>query len=133
LANVNQKGHTQVELKPYPLKKVKELLKSGHYRINGNALISAENDFNWGPAEIIKCLLKLKSRHCVAVTTKANFFGELSKGGKQLRGNGALILTKEDVYFIRALPFKKSDAMAWAVKNPESWKKALEKLITNAC
>jgi hypothetical protein len=105
----------------------------------------------------------------IGATTKANFFGERSKGGKQARGNGALVLTKDEVYFIRAVPFKeyviplqsiievslpnsfngksiaskllsiqyktdsKPDAMAWAIKNPESWKKALEKLMANAC
>jgi len=74
LTNVNQKSHTQVELKPYPLKRVKELLKSGHYKINGSALDSAENDFNWGSAEIKKCLLKLNSRHYVADKRKNHYY-----------------------------------------------------------
>jgi len=100
----------------------------------------------------------------IGATTNANFFGEQSKGAKQVRGNGALVLTKDQIYFIRAVPFKEytiplksvsivslpnyfngksifskllcvqyetgleSDAIAWAVKNPESWKKAIEKL-----
>jgi len=105
----------------------------------------------------------------VGATTNANFFGQQSKGGKQLRGNGAFVLTKDEVCFIRAIPFKEYviplksitevslpksfngkfvfskllcvqyktdsglDAMAWAVKSPESWKKAIEKLVVNAC
>lgn len=100
----------------------------------------------------------------LGATTRANFFGELSKGGRQIRGNGALVLTKNDLHFIRAVPFKtykipigsiieislpksfngksvfsallcvqyrsdtRSDAIAWAVKNPENWKKAIENL-----
>jgi hypothetical protein len=42
----------------------------------------------------------------VAATLRANFFGEKSKGGKQVRGNGALVLTKNNLCFIRALPVK---------------------------
>lgn len=100
----------------------------------------------------------------LGATTRANFFGELSKGGRQIRGNGALVLTKDKVHFIRAVPFKMyeipiksitqislprsfngksvfskllclqyktdsgSDAIAWAVKTPENWKKAIENL-----
>lgn len=74
LTNVNPKGHNQNKLKPYPLKKVKGLLRSGHYRINGNALISAEDDFNWGPAEIMKCLLKLNNRHYVDDKKKNHYY-----------------------------------------------------------
>jgi len=39
-------------------------------------------------------------------TTRANCFGVKSKGGKQIRGNGALVLTKEILYFVRAVPRK---------------------------
>lgn len=35
---------------------------------------------------------------------KANSFGVQSDGGKQLRGNGALVLSAQELYFIRALP-----------------------------
>lgn len=42
----------------------------------------------------------------IGATTRANFFGEKSKGGKQIRGNGALVLTKDQLVFIRAMPFK---------------------------
>jgi hypothetical protein len=36
----------------------------------------------------------------------ANFFGERSRGGRQIRGNGALVLTREALYFLRAAPEK---------------------------
>jgi len=108
-------------------------------------------------------------REIVGATTRANFFGKQSKGGKQIRGNGALVLTKNEIYFIRAVPFKEYkiplksilevslpnsfngksvfskllciqykigselDVVAWAVKNPESWKKSIEKLVDVAC
>lgn len=36
----------------------------------------------------------------------ANFFGEQSKGGNQVRGNGALVLTKDQLFFLRAVPRK---------------------------
>jgi hypothetical protein len=42
----------------------------------------------------------------VGATTRANFFGEQSKGVKQIRGNGALVLTKDKICYIRAIPFK---------------------------
>lgn len=112
---------------------------------------------------------KYDEKTIIAATSSANFFGEQSKGGRQLRGNGGLVLTKDEVYFIRALPFKEyvipldsitevslpesfngrsvfskllcvryktnsgSDAIAWAVKNPESWKEAIEKLVSFDC
>ncbi len=34
----------------------------------------------------------------------ANLFGILSRGGKQIRGNGALVLTRDSLYFLRAVP-----------------------------
>ena len=49
---------------------------------------------NFSEAEIVK------------LSTNVNFFGELSKGGRQIRGNGALVLTSSILTFIRAVPFK---------------------------
>lgn len=105
-------------------------------------------------------------KEILGATTSANFFGKKSKGGKQIRGNGALVLTKDAIYFFRAVPFKEylipfksvievslpsafngksvlskllsvqyktnsgSETMAWALKNPESWKKTIEKLVS---
>ncbi len=108
---------------------------------------------------------KFDKEKIIMATTSANFFGEKSKGGKQIRGNGALVLTKGEVFFIRAVPFTEyiipiesiteistptsfngktvfskllriqyktdsgSDAMAWAIRNPNKWEEAIEKLI----
>ena len=36
----------------------------------------------------------------------ANFFGRKSRGLKQVRGNGALVLTRETLWFMRAAPRK---------------------------
>lgn len=45
-----------------------------------------------------------KKEEILGATTRANFFGIKSKGGKQIRGNGALVLTRKQLYFIRAVP-----------------------------
>lgn len=42
----------------------------------------------------------------ISATTNANFFGFKSIGYKQIRGNGAIVLTKEALCFVRALPFQ---------------------------
>lgn len=93
----------------------------------------------------------------------ANCFGKQSLGVGQIRGNGALALTKDELYFMMAMPqqeyavslksisevslvksflgktiFKPllciewdsgatRDSIAFAVKNPEVWKEAIEK------
>ena len=49
---------------------------------------------------------KFDKKEIVAASTGANFFGQQSKGGRQIRGNGALVLTKEALYFVRAAPLK---------------------------
>lgn len=70
----------------------------------------------------------------IGATTRANFFGEKSKGGKQIRGNGALVLTKSQLVFIRAMPFKEyilSIESITQVKMPNSFngKSVLSKLL----
>lgn len=49
---------------------------------------------------------KFNREEILAATDRANFFGEKSKGGAQVRGNGALVLTKDLLYFLRAVPEK---------------------------
>lgn len=49
---------------------------------------------------------RFKKEDILGVTTKATFFGEKAKGSKQVRGKGALVLTKDELYFVRALPQK---------------------------
>ncbi len=108
---------------------------------------------------------KFDKNEVVGTTTRANFFGVKSKGGKQVRGNGAIVLTKDQLVFIRAIPFKEykipiksiqrvslpksfngksvlskllcihficegiEDSTAWAIRNPEKWKKSIEVLM----
>ncbi len=49
---------------------------------------------------------RFDKNNIIGATTRANFLGEKSKGGKQIRGNGAIILTADQLVFIRAMPFK---------------------------
>lgn len=49
---------------------------------------------------------KFNREDILGVTTRANFFGVKSKGGSQIRGNGALVLTEKTLHFIRAVPQK---------------------------
>lgn len=49
---------------------------------------------------------KFDKKEIIGATTRANFFGKKSKGGKQIRGNGAIVLTRNQLFFIRAMPFK---------------------------
>ncbi len=108
---------------------------------------------------------KFDKNEIIGATTRANFFGVKSKGGKQMRGNGAIVLTKDQLVFIRAIPFKEytipiksiqqvsmpnsfngksvfskllcvhficegiADSIAWAVRNPEKWKKSIDALM----
>jgi hypothetical protein len=51
-------------------------------------------------------LERFDKRQIIAATTRANFFGLKSKSGWQLRGNGALVLTGEVLWFLRAVPRK---------------------------
>lgn len=46
----------------YPIKRIKALLREKKFRINGNALESALDDFGWGPTEIVKCLMRLNDK-----------------------------------------------------------------------
>jgi hypothetical protein len=61
-------------------------------------------------------LKRFDKNEIIGATTRANFFGEKSKGGKQLRGNGAIVLTKEKLLFIRAVPFKEYTISIKAMK-----------------
>ncbi len=47
----------------YPLGEVKGLIAEGRVWITANALRRAQEDFNWGPRDIIDALLKLQSKH----------------------------------------------------------------------
>ncbi len=47
---------------------------------------------------------KLGSTQSIRTDTGANFFGLTSKGMGQVRGNGALVLTSRELFFIMAIP-----------------------------
>lgn len=47
---------------------------------------------------------KFSKQEIIRITTHANFFGIQSKGSAQARGNGALVLTRDELCFIRAVP-----------------------------
>jgi len=49
---------------------------------------------------------KFEQREIIRSTPSANFLGVKSKGGMQMRGNGALVLTGNELYFLRAFPEK---------------------------
>ncbi len=57
-----------------------------------------------------KSRLAIKSRYApneiIMQSLTANFFGQTSKGYPQIRGNGALVLTKDELWFKMALPKK---------------------------
>jgi len=98
----------------------------------------------------------------------ANFFGQQSRGMGQIRGNGALILTEKDLWFLLAAPQRDyviplhqitgvslprshlgktilrpllrvdyitdqgSDAMAWALADPNGWAREIDARRRNA-
>jgi hypothetical protein len=49
---------------------------------------------------------KFAGKQIVRQSTGANFFGQSSRGVGQIRGNGALVLTPSELYFIMFVPRK---------------------------
>ncbi|MBD3371051.1 hypothetical protein GF402_11920 [Candidatus Fermentibacteria bacterium] len=47
---------------------------------------------------------EFRGRNVVIHDTAANYFGLQSKKGKQIRGNGILVMTDEEIYFRMLLP-----------------------------
>ncbi len=47
----------------YPLEQVKALVRKGKWRVNSNALRSADNDFGWGVEDIKDAILALRTSH----------------------------------------------------------------------
>lgn len=70
----------------------------------------------------------------IGVTTRANFFGLQSRGSRQLKGNGAIILTDENLFAIRAIPFKEiiiptTNITAVSLQHSFNGKTILKKLL----
>ncbi|MHA1784934.1 MAG: hypothetical protein ACTSVY_10790 [Candidatus Helarchaeota archaeon] len=51
-----------------------------------------------------KILTRFKDKKIFLVSIMANFFGIESKGHRQIRGNGVLILTEDELFFQLLLP-----------------------------
>jgi hypothetical protein len=49
---------------------------------------------------------QFKDKETILESDNANFFGQQSKGHRQLRGNGVLILTTEEIFFEMWTPKK---------------------------
>ncbi len=107
---------------------------------------------------------RFSGQKMILMDFSANFYGQLSKGNMQIRGNGALILTGAELWFGLAIPEREisillhhikrielrkshlgkrsfrpllyieflsgldSDSVAWAVRDPEKWKNAIERI-----
>ncbi|MCP4582946.1 MAG: hypothetical protein GY839_15155 [candidate division Zixibacteria bacterium] len=63
--------------------------------------------FNWLQRKMLtKVENRFAGRRIAMMAINANFFGQRSKGGKQVRGNGALVLTETELWFCQAMPEK---------------------------
>lgn len=49
---------------------------------------------------------RFDAKDIIGASTRTNFLGLKSLGGWQIRGNGALVLTKDELIFLRAVPEK---------------------------
>lgn len=49
---------------------------------------------------------KFNQKEIIGATTRANYFGLKSLGSRQIRGNGAIVLTRNTLFAIRAKPFQ---------------------------
>lgn len=59
----------------------------------------------WFLGKRVKRILdRFKSRRVLKTSTSADFFGQESLGIRQVRGNGVLILTEEELYFQMWVP-----------------------------
>lgn len=64
-----------------------------------------------------KCIHeKFEPEEIICAATRANFFGIKSDGAGQLRGNGAFVLTKNRLWFMRAVPPKEYEIPITAIK-----------------
>jgi len=55
---------------------------------------------------IEEILAKFDKENIIVMEESSNFFGQESKGTKQVRGNGVLLLTERDLYFEMWFPKK---------------------------
>lgn len=69
-----------------------------------------------------KILKNYSKQEIKAFSSNVNFFGEKSKGMTQIRGNGALLLTKERLYFQMWIPKKEIKIPLDKIENIEEVK-----------
>ncbi|MBW1719980.1 MAG: hypothetical protein JRJ43_10555 [Deltaproteobacteria bacterium] len=60
---------------------------------------------------------RFNKEELIGVTTRANFLGIKSRGGAQIRGNGAIVLTSDAIFFIRAVPKKEYKIPISSIRN----------------
>ena len=70
---------------------------------------------------------KFDKSEILKVSTRANFFGLESKKSRQLRGNGILILTKNELYFSMFLSKKVIEIPISSIKSIETPRSFLKK------
>jgi len=76
--------------------------------------------FNWLQRKMLtKVENHFAGRHIVMMALNAGFFGRKSRGGKQVRGNGALVLTETELWFCQALPEKEITISVSQIKSIE--------------
>ncbi len=59
---------------------------------------------------------RFDSKDIIALSTRANLMGVKSKGSGQVRGNGAMVLTRDNLLFIQAFPKKEFEIPINAIK-----------------
>jgi hypothetical protein len=74
-----------------------------------------------------KILKNYSKEEIKAFSSNVNFFGEKSKGMTQIRGNGALLLTKDYLYFQMWIPKKEIKIPLDKIENIEEVKSFLGK------
>ncbi|HDH51749.1 MAG TPA: hypothetical protein ENH04_10130, partial [Nitrospirae bacterium] len=65
-------------------------------------------------------LQRFRDKKVLGVSAEANFFGQESRGMKQIRGNGILILTDEELYFQMLFPKKELTILVNSIIGVES-------------
>lgn len=75
-----------------------------------------------------KILEKFNEEDIIQVSEKANFFGVESKGSKQVRGNGVLVLKKNELYFQMWIPKRILKISISSIKNVTSTTHHLRKM-----
>ncbi|MBD3413020.1 MAG: hypothetical protein GF421_01140 [Candidatus Aminicenantes bacterium] len=74
-----------------------------------------------------KIAQRYQGHHIVLKDNSANFFGKGSLKSKQVRGNGILILTEDEIYFSMFLPRKEIIVPLHSIQNIETPKSFLGK------